>query len=51
MKKTYQNPTTIVVKVHPILMQAATTVQAHGSYDGSSKIESRRGFWDDDEDE
>ena len=52
MKKTYQHPTTIVVKVHPVLLNSASPGYG-GTTNATSGNLSRRGddsFWDDEED-
>ena len=53
MKKTYQNPTTKIVKIQIMQMIAASDKMGFGaSVDSASGAESRRGgfTWDDDDD-
>lgn len=54
MKKTYKNPTILVVKIQSAgIMQQTSNVKKGGSYNGESKIESRGSrfsTWSEDED-
>ena len=51
MKKTYQNPTTTIVKIKTVKMIATSTLSVGAAYQKDDVVLSREadGFWEDDE--
>lgn len=48
MKKTYKNPTLLVVKIQPSHIMQTSNVKLGGSYDGVKTIEARGSRFSDD---